>query len=69
MDLNQDSFASLIKTELIKKKMSKTEINAFIDGMLYVNFVKADQEISISFRNQNLFKEFLFILKESNYSY
>ena len=69
MDLNQDSFASLIKNELIKKKMSKTEINAFIDGMLYVNFVKADQEISISFRNQNLFREFLFILKESNYSY
>lgn len=69
MDLNQDSFASLIKSELVSKKMSKTEINAFIDGMLFANFINEDQEIVISFRNQNLFKDFLMILKESKYSY
>ena len=69
MDLNQDSFASLIKSELVSKKMSKTEINAFIDGMLFANFINENQEIVISFRNQNLFKDFLMILKESKYSY
>ena len=63
------SFTFLIKRELVHKRMSKNEVEAFIDGMLYANYLDLTTPITISLRNHHLFQAAIKLLKQSKRSW
>ena len=59
------NFTTKIKQELIENKMNKQDIQAFINGALFVSFKDLNSKIKIRIMNEKTFNSFLILLKKT----